>query len=92
MAENTNTRLDRIETKLDHLAEALVLMARAEEKLAGLKEDHDRAYERMNKFSVKLDDIEKKVDDNYRTIQVINRLFWIGIVSIAGSIAAQVWM
>jgi len=92
MAENTNTRLDRIETKLDHLAEALVLMARAEEKLAGLKEDHDRAYERMNKFSVKLDDIEKKVDDNYRTIQVINRLFWIGIVSIAGSIAAQLWM
>ena len=92
MAENTNTRLDRIETKLDHLAEALVLMARAEEKLAGLKEDHDRAYERMNKFSVKLDDIEKKVDDNYRTIQVINRLFWIGVVAIAGSIAAQVWM
>ena len=43
MAENTNTRLDRIESKLDQLAEAMISMARAEEKLAGLKEDHDRA-------------------------------------------------
>ena len=92
MADNTNTRLDRIELKLDQLTDAMVMMARAEEKLAGLKEDHDRAFERLNRFSHKLDEIEKKVDDNHRTIQVINRLFWIGIVSIAGSIAAQVWM
>ena len=92
MADNTNTRLDRIELKLDQLTDAMVMMARAEEKLAGLKEDHDRAFERLNRFSHKLDEIEKKVDDNHRTIQVINRLFWIAIVSIAGSIAAQVWM
>ena len=92
MADNTNTRLDRIELKLDQLTDAMVMMARAEEKLAGLKEDHDRAFERLNRFSHKLDEIEKKVDDNHRTIQVINRLFWIGVVSIAGSIAAQVWM
>ena len=92
MADNTNTRLDRIESKLDQLADAMVSMARAEEKLIGLKEDHERAYERMNRFSQKLDIIEKKVEDNARVIQVINKLFWVAIVAAAGSIAAQLWM
>lgn len=92
MADNTNTRLDRIESKLDQLADAMVSMARAEEKLIGLKEDHERAYERMNRFSQKLDIIEKKVEDNARVIQIINKLFWVAIVAAAGSIAAQLWM
>ena len=43
----------------------------------------------MNKFSSKLDDIEKKVDDNCRTVGTINKLFWVGLVAISGSIAAQ---
>lgn len=92
MAESTNNRLDRIEAKLDQLTEAMITLARAEEKLAGLKEDHDRAFERLNRFSTKLDEIEKKVDDNAHTVQVINKLFWVAIVAIAGSIAAQLWM
>ena len=85
-------RLVRIEQKVDKLSEALVSMARAEEKLIGLKEDHDRAFERLNRFSAKLDEIEKKVDDNARTVQTINKLFWVAIVAISGSIAAQLWM
>lgn len=92
MAETNGARLDRIESKLDQLAEAMVAMARAEEKLAGLKQDHDRAYERMNRLSSKLDEIERKVDDNARTVQLINKLFWVAIVAISGSIAAQLWM
>ena len=32
MVETTGTRLDRIESKLDQLAEAMVSLARAEEK------------------------------------------------------------
>lgn len=90
--ESNIQRLDRIEAKIDQLTEAMVSLARAEEKLAGLKEDHDRAFERLNRFSAKLDEIEKKVDDNARTVQVINKLFWAAIVAISGSIAAQLWM
>ena len=92
MAETTNTRLDRIETKLDQLTDAMVMLARAEERLAGLKDDHDRAFERMNRLSRKLDDIEKQVQDNASTVRIINKLFWVAIIAIAGSIAAQLWM
>ena len=65
---------------------------RIEEKLSGLKEDHDRAFERMNRLSQKLDEIQAKVDDNAHTVRVINKLFWVAVVAISGSIAAQVWM
>jgi len=92
MAETTAKRLDRIEDKLDQLAEAMVAMARAEEKLIGLKDDHQKMYERVNRLSQKLDDIERKVDDNARTVHLINKLFWVALVAISGSIAAQLWM
>ena len=91
MATN-NARLDRIEEKIDKLSEAMVAMARAEEKLAGLKEDHDRAFERLNRFSQKLDEIENVVNDNARTVQTINKLFWIAIGTAAAAVAANIWM
>jgi phosphosulfolactate synthase (CoM biosynthesis protein A) len=89
---DTEDRLVRIEQKVDKLAEAMIALARAEEKLAGLKDDHTNMYERVNRLSAKLDGIEKVVMENHTTITTINRLFWIAIVAAAGSIAAQVWM
>ena len=58
MADTTNTRLNRIEEKLDRLADAMVSIARAEEKMIALKEDQDHMYERVNRLSQKLDEIE----------------------------------
>ena len=89
---STNVRLDRIEEKLDNLTEAMVALARAEEKIAGIKEDQLMMYERVNRLSAKLDDVEKVVQANHVTVTTINRLFWVAIVAVAGSIAAQLWM
>ncbi len=92
MAEPTNKRLDRIEEKLDKLGEALVAIARFEEKMDAYNEYRQNSWERMNKFSEKLDKIEKTVDDNARTVHTINKLFWVAIVAAVGAIAAQIWM
>jgi DNA repair exonuclease SbcCD ATPase subunit len=92
MADTTSQRLDRIENKLDILADAMVMMARTEEKLTALKEAHDKAFQRMNAHSQKLDEIERQVQDNAATVGMINKLFWVAVVAIAGSIAAQLWM
>ena len=94
MAETLDTnalRLDLIEEKLDKLTDAMVSMARAEEKINALKDDHDKMYERINRLSQKLDDIEKKVDDNARTVSLINKLVFAAVVAAVGSIVAQ-WM
>ena len=92
MAETTGKRLDRIEEKLDKLSDVIVSIARFEEKMDAYNEYRERSWDRMNKFSEKLDLIEKKVDENAATIGIINKLFWIAIVAAAGAIAAQIWM
>lgn len=89
MADTTANRLDRIETKLDQLTDAMITLARAEEKIIGLQEDHNKMHERLNKHSEKLDDIEKICNDNHRTICVINKLFWVVTVAVIGSIVTQ---
>jgi len=90
MAENTASRLDRIEEKLDKLTDAMVAMARAEEKIINLQEDQHNMFDRMNKHSEKLDEIERVCNDNHRTICVINKLFWVVTVAVIGSIIAQI--
>lgn len=92
MATNTDNRLDRIEEKIDKLTDAMIVMARAEEKLVQLEKNHSAHYERMNRFSEKLDVIEKKVNDNAHTVNTINKLFWIAIIAAAGAIATNIWM
>ena len=85
-------RLDRIEDKLDKLADAMVAMARAEEKLEALQNEHNKMYERVNRLSAKLDDIETGVQENSNTVKVINKLFWVAIIAASGAIAANIWM
>lgn len=92
MADNTATRLERIENKMDKMAEALVTLARVEEKMENYNKYRDDSWSRMNKFSEKLDAIEKKVDENAHTVRIINKLFWVAIVATAGAIATQIWM
>lgn len=89
MAESTSKRLDRIEEKLDKMSEVLVAIARFEEKMEAYNDYRENSWERMNKFSQKLDKIEETVQENAHTVRIINKLFWVGLVAISGSIAAQ---
>tara|TARA_Y100000052_G_scaffold15596_1_gene15274 strand:- start:652 stop:930 length:279 start_codon:yes stop_codon:yes gene_type:complete len=92
MADTTDTRLTRIEEKLDRLADAMISLARAEEKIESLQEDHNKQYDRINKLSIKIDDIEKIVRDNQRSVQFMHKLFWVVVVAAAGAITTNIWM
>lgn len=93
MARETQmVRLDRIEEKIDKLSEAMIALARAEEKLVAIEKNNHNNFDRMNRFSQKLDDIEKKVDDNARTVSIINKVVYIISVAIFGSIVNYFWM
>jgi len=87
-----DSRLDRIEEKLDRLTEAMISMARAEEKINSLQKENIKTYERLNRLSQKLDDIQYRVDENARTVVLINKLFWVVIVAATGAIATHIWM
>ena len=54
----SSVRFDRLEDKIDKLADAMISLARVEEKLSNLERNNQNNFERMNKFSKKLDEIE----------------------------------
>jgi len=90
MAEDP--RLDRIEAKIDKLSDAMVTLARAEEKLISMEQKYSASYDRMNKFSTKLDELERIVTQNAATVNTINKLFWVAIIAMAGAIATNILM
>ena len=90
-AEST-ARFDRLEVKLDKLAEALVALARVEEKMLNLEKNNNNNFDRMNRFSQKLDEIEKKVDDNAHTVTIINKVVYLISAAIIAGLVKYMWM
>ena len=85
-------RLLRIEDKIDKLSEAMVAIARTEEKLVGMEQKYSAQYDRMNRFSEKLDSLESITAQNSQTVTTINKLFWIALIAVAGAIATNLLM
>lgn len=88
----SNTRLDRIEAKIDKLSDAIISVARAEEKLISMEQKYGAQYERLNKLSGKIDELEKVVITNSTTVNNINKLFWVVIVAAVGAIVSNILM
>lgn len=85
-------RLNRIEEKIDRLSIAMVAIARTEEKIVGMEQKYAAQYDRMNKFSEKLDSLEKVTTENAQTVTTISRMFWIALIAVAGAIATNLLM
>jgi predicted nucleic acid-binding Zn-ribbon protein len=90
--ESNEARLGRIEEKIDRLADAMISLARAEEKIVALQVDHDNMRDRMNKLSVKLDEIQQSVDRNAHTVSIINKVVYAAMVAAVGAYVAHMWM
>ena len=91
MSTQSDQRLDRIEEKIDKLSDAMVSLARTEEKILNMEMNHKNQYERMNRFSEKLDNIERKVEENAHTVSIINRLTFVGVAAVIGAIVKMLW-
>lgn len=92
MADVNESRLNRIEDKIDKLADAMVLIARTDEKLISMEQKYAAQYERMNRFSQKLDDIEKLVETNNYSVMLINKIVGAIAVAAIGAWATQYFM
>ena len=83
---NSGPRLDRIENKIDKLSDAMVSLARSEEKIQSLEIDRQLTVDRLNGHSNRLNTLEKQVDDNNSTVKAINRVFWIAVTAFTATI------
>ena len=91
-SESENVRLDRIEEKLDKLGDAMVAIARADEKLIAMEQKYASQYDRMNRFSEKLDSIEKTVQQNTNTVDLYNKVVGAAVLAAVGAWATQYFM
>ncbi len=76
-------RLERIEKKLDGLSEAIVSLARIEERMITLFNRSDIVEQRIERLSERVAAMEKLTG----TIRFGERLFWIAVSTGAGVIA-----
>lgn len=92
MNKGESTRLDRIEEKIDKLADAVVSIARAEEKLSGLEQLNVEQHRKLTDIEDRLRVVETKVHDVETSMGVLNKVIWIALTAlITGSIAMILW-
>ena len=83
-----SARLDRIEEKLDQMTQAIIALARAEEKISTLAEFNKQQSEQIQSLINRIDRVEQLVNSNASTVNIINRIFWVILV---GLISAVTW-
>ena len=77
-------RLNRIETKLDKLAEAMTMIARVDEKLTAGSARIDRLEYRLDEQESDIDQLKSIVGYNAQSVRVAERFVWILISSMIG--------
>ena len=79
-----DNRLSRIEEKLDKLFEAVISMARIEERMISVLKRLDRVDEGFNKSGKRMDELEQTNIKRGQTIAFAERLFWIILTGAVG--------
>ena len=72
-----DNRLSRIEEKLDKLFEAVISMARIEERMISVFKRLDRVDEGFNKSDKRMDELEQTSIRRCQNIAFAERPFWI---------------
>mgnify|MGYP000028615801 CR=1 FL=1 len=93
MNQKDDTRLDRIEEKIDRMSEAVIALARAEEKIVNLDETTRMILKRMVEQDERLRQVEAIQQDNQSTIKTIRSVVWTAISAlITSAIGALAWI
>ena len=70
-------RLERVEEKLDKLAEAIVSIARIEERVNTVLKNNDRFFVRLDKLEARMEKVEKKTSLNQKSLGSAERFIWV---------------
>jgi predicted tellurium resistance membrane protein TerC len=87
-----SSRLDRIETKLDSMSDAIISLARAEEKISTLMEIQKQQGAQILAVINRIETLDAMVRDNQSTVNVINKIFWIVLTASAAAIAGMLFI
>lgn len=87
------SRLDRIEEKIDRMAEAIIALARAEEKISNLDETTRIILKRLVAQEERLRQVEKTQADAEGTLKTVRSIAWTFVSAIiTGLGGAIIWI
>lgn len=86
------SRLDRIENKIDKLSETVIAIARAEEKLINLESSRNDILDTLEHHEERLDKHAERLNSGASTINNIQKLFWICISAGTAAIISSFFM
>ena len=72
---------DRMEKKLDTMAEAIVSLARMEERMVTLFRRMDKYDATQSEMSDRVNTLEKNVGNNGQLLRFAERIFWIVVTA-----------
>lgn len=75
--------------KIDKLSDAIVQLARVEEKIADLEIRREEQHERLNNLSKKIDSIDTHVTTLVEKVNVMQRVGWIVLGVFVTGVSAQ---
>lgn len=87
-----SARLDRIEGKIDQMADAIVSLARAEEKISTLTSFGKQQSAQILTLINRVDKLEELVRANAATVNIINKIFWVVIAAAATGITGMLFI
>ena len=76
-----DARLERIEKKLDEVGQAIVALARMEERMITLFKRMDNLDAEQSNQGRRLQVVEGKVGGNGQTLRFVERVFWIVVTA-----------
>ena len=79
----TEDRLSRIETKLDKLTEAILTIARVEEKVLASNERIEKIEDRLEKQEGSIGELISKVAVNSKQVSLFERALWFCLATLA---------
>lgn len=82
-------RLERIETKLDQLADTVVALARVEEKIDDLETRRKESHERVNRLSEKIDHVHAGVHKIEARLGIVEKVVWAVAASFIVAVVTQ---
>jgi uncharacterized coiled-coil protein SlyX len=77
-------RLTRFEEKLDTIYDALVSLARIEERVTTILKHNDRIHEQVQQLDSRIDDLEAQNAVQEFTLGKGERLFWLAMTVFVG--------
>ena len=88
----SDARLDRIEEKIDKMTEAMISIARAEEKILSMEQKYSAQYDRINKLSENMDSLTLAVAENSRTTTAFQKAFWVVVTAVISAVIAHFYL